>query len=118
MKSDVYQMLSALDEKFEWRKWIHEIPYIPTKIDWLMQPIPPFGTGVARFCIRHKDHPLTRVSIYLDCYDIAGLVGEPYWEIHPIDGDCERFMLNNVEQLADGIQRSLDEQIKALSVTA
>jgi hypothetical protein len=96
---------------FEWDKWRVEIPFIPLNPDWLFKPVPPFGVGVARFHVRHKDHPETFVSIYLDCYDQAGCVGSPYWEIHPIDGDCARYMMSEVDDLVKGIQQSLDEQI-------
>lgn len=118
MRTLPYEKTRALydvAETFEWRKWQAEIPFIPLKPDWIFRPVPPFGVGVVRFGVRHKDHDKSHVSIYLDCYDQAGCVGQPYWEIYPIDGDCARYMMNEVDDLVKGIQQSLDEQIASFT---
>lgn len=104
--------LYEVEKEFEWRKWQAEIPYINFPADWMVKAVPPFSTGIIRYNIKHKDHEKSFVSVYLDCYDQAGYVGKPYWEIFPIDGDCERFLMNEIKELIDGIARSLAEQIK------
>ncbi len=101
--------LYEIEEKFEWRKWTQEIPYIQFPAHWLVKAVPPIHVGVIRYWVttpelKRRDE---RVSIYLDCYDTSGCVGEPYWEIYPIDGDCERFMMADVTGLVDGIGRAL-----------
>lgn len=111
------KQLYEVDEAFEWHKWSKEIPYIPMDADWTMQPIPPCNVGVVRFCIGHKRFPAVRVSVYLDCYDVAGIMHQPYWELHPnAEDNCDRFYMNEVEQLAAGIRAAVEYQLKAFAV--
>lgn len=89
---------------FEWSKWIERIPVIPLKFGWGIRVIPPFGGAVVRFSIIKND---ISISVYLDCYGKLGSMTEPYWEIYPSEGnDPERFLMNEVNELSDGIQRS------------
>ena len=101
--------LGRVAEAFEWRRWMVEIPYLTFPHHWQVKAVPPFRTGIIRYWIRTDKTGNDRVSVYLDCYDQAGFCGEPYWEIHPIDGDCERFMMNDTKELLDGIQRALSQ---------
>lgn len=100
--------LCKINEAFEWHKWMNEIPYLQFPSDWLVKAIPPFNTGIIRYWVT-KPGLKDRVSIYLDCYDTSGCVGQPYWEIYPIDGDCERFLMNETKELLDGIGRALKQ---------
>jgi len=85
----------------EWAKWRDKIPQIQFPNDWKVRIIPPLARAVIRFHVND-------ISIYLDCYDNLGCVGEPYWEIYPAaDGDCERFLMADVTGLLDGIKRAL-----------
>jgi hypothetical protein len=102
--------LYEVEKVFEWDKWRQEIPFLSFPADWLIKAIPPFSTGIIRYNIKHKDLPNSFVSVYLDCYDRAGCVGEPYWEVHPIDGDCERCLINETDELIAAITKSLDQQ--------
>jgi len=92
---------------YEWDKWMKEIPLIPLKSGWKIRVIPPFGGAVVRFVVSKGD---AEISVYLDCYDKIGCMGmKPYWEIHPSEnGDCERFRMNEVDKLVDGIDRSFN----------
>jgi len=94
---------------FEWGKWEKEIPYIPLKQGWKIKVIPPFGSVIVRFMISKDD---VVVSVYLDCYDKMGCMDKkPYWEICPSeDGGCQRFWMNEVNELSDGINRSIKFQ--------
>jgi len=97
---------------FEWDKWRNEIPYIQWPESWAVKAIPPFSTGIIRYNIT-KPNTNIFVSVYLDCYDQAGCVGEPYWEIYPVDGDCERVLFSEpVAELLSVIAKSIKEQEK------
>ncbi len=94
---------SLIEEKHEWRRWMREIPAIHFPTDWAVTIIPPFGGAVVRFRVNDK------VSVYLDCYDRIGCVGHPYWEIYPDkEGDTDRFSMNDVEELLEGIRLALE----------
>ena len=96
--------LFEVHKLFEWDKWIKEIPAIPLKFGWSIRVIPPFGGAIVRFCVIKND---ISISVYLDCYGKIGFMAEPYWEIYPSEnGEPERFFMNEIDELSDGIQRS------------
>jgi hypothetical protein len=98
------------ETEMEHKKWLSEIPFISFPSDWQIQISPPFGGAVIRFRVKSgKAH----ISIYLDCYDNLGYVGEPYWEIYPDEnGDNLRFLLNEINELIKAIQDSIDKTNK------
>lgn len=79
---DLLQARIKVETHYEWRKWIDKIPYINFDSDWDVKAIPPFSGAIIRYLIKDKSSNKV-VSIYLDCYDELGLVGEPYWELYP-----------------------------------
>jgi len=89
--------------EYEWDKWRGEIPAIKFKSEWEVKVIPPFAGAIVRFVVNG-------VSVYLDCYDILGCFGEPYWEIYPYEGDTYRCKMNNVDELLEAIQHSIDNK--------
>lgn len=92
------------DEVMETRKWMDLIPYISFPSEWKVKIIPPFGGLVVRFLIQlPKMEKNDRVSIYLDCYDKAGSMGAPYWEVYPYRGDCGRCWMNETDKLLEMI---------------
>lgn len=95
---------SYLADRFEWRKWMEEIPFIKWPADWAVKAIPPFGKAVIRY--RVKLPCGSEVSIYLDCYDNLGVVGKPYWEVYPYQGDCARVFMNDTDELIEVIGKS------------
>jgi hypothetical protein len=100
-------------EAFEWRKWQNEIPFIQWPSDWEVKAIPPFAGAVIRYFIRHSKDYSAHVSVYLDCYDQLGCVGQPYWEIHPnTSDDCDRFLMAETKELLQGISDSLAKQME------
>lgn len=103
-----YGSIYTAEIAYEWRKWTEETPAIPMRDGWMMRPVPPIHVGVSRFQI--EDEHGGWVSVYLDAYDRAGGVGEPYWEVYPINGDCRRHMMADVKELADTIAEALSEQ--------
>lgn len=99
-----------VEKAFEWHKWMNEMPFLQFPAHWFVKATPPFNTGVIRYRVRTNGmNPDESVSIYLDCYDRAGCVGEPYWEVYPIGGDCERCMMNDTAELLSIIGRAVVE---------
>lgn len=94
---------SEYERIFEWRKWAKEIPPLHFPTEWSVQIIPPFGNAIVRFYINNK------VSVYLDCYEMLGCFGRPYWEVYPYDGDIFRCKMNETEELLDAITKALAE---------
>lgn len=88
------------DEVFEWRKWQIEIPFIEFPPYLEVKIIPPFNAAVVRFLIRPSSSPDSNyISVYLDCYDMLGFMGAPYWEAYPIKADTERFPMADTKAL-------------------
>ena len=112
MNHEESKCLFEVEKVFEWDKWRKEIPYLEFPQDWLVRAIPPFHVGIIRYNIKHKEIPDSHVSIYLDCYDRAGFVGQPYWEIYPHEGDCFRCLMAETDKLIEAINQSFEEQKK------
>lgn len=107
-RMDRFEQQFQVARLFEWEHWTESIPYIEFKPGWGVKVVPPFMGAIVRFLVE-KDG--CNVSVYLDCYDMLGSMGHPYWEIYPSDdGDTERFDMNDVTGLIDGIERSLIAQ--------
>lgn len=111
---DVIKKSGELARLLEWEKWQNEIPYIEFPKEYLIRAIPPFHGSIIRYNIKHKEYNELWVSIYLDCYDILGLFGKPYWEVYPYDGDVFRCDMNDTEALLQAVKQSFEEQIKEL----
>ena len=108
-----YRAIEEVSKVFEWDKWCEEIPYLNFPQEWEVKAIPPVGVGIIRYNIRLKDKPDTWVSVYLDCYKLAGFYnGKPYWEIYPYDNDTYRCGINETSDLLEAIAKSLEEQSK------
>jgi hypothetical protein len=110
------QMMASIEceEKFEWRKWMTEIPFINFPSNWSIRIIPPMTAAVVRFRVAEREKEDREISVYLDCYNCLGLFTgsdekpEPYWEIYPAaDGDVERYEMKDISGLLAGITESL-----------
>ena len=101
MRDAIKQAELERDER--WTYWIKRIPAIKFKGSWEVKVIPPFAGAMARFWI---DEGEAHVSVYLDVDDSLGCVGEPYWEVYPIDGDTFRCFLHETKELIDAIGRA------------
>lgn len=100
----------AIEEIYEWEKWQEEIPYLNFKPEWKVKVVPPFRGAIARFYVDYNDN---FVSIYLDCYNELGYVGQPYWEIYPnYQNENERFYINETDELLEAIDKSLMERVE------
>jgi hypothetical protein len=121
MNSDtLFEKISAsgeMEKLFEWKRWMKEIPALQFKREWFVRIIPPYHTGIIRFRVSLQSDFVKDVSIYLDCYGLAGAYGpgdtcEPYWEMYPYSEDDPTFRcgMNETEELLEAIERSLKEQ--------
>lgn len=104
-------MADYKDRVFEqvrgWPEKAREVPFIKFPADWEIRMTPPFAGADARFAVR-KDGAF--VSAYLDFDSNLGCMDDPYWEIHPIDGDCARYLLHETDDLLAGIALSIKQQ--------
>jgi hypothetical protein len=93
------------DEK--WLELSGTIPYLNFKNDWNVSITPPFGGAIARFRVKYKEK---FISVYLDCFDSLGYMGEPYWEIYPVGDDetTARFLINETDELISAIDEELN----------
>lgn len=97
------------DKTFEAMQWKEEIPYLKFKEEFEVKVLPPFRGAIIRFNIKNKENS---ISVYLDGYNILGMAhlkNVPYWEIYPnIQGETERFLMNDTYGLMKAIEESLD----------
>lgn len=102
----------AIADSFTRRAWEEfgpQIPWINFPPHWTVKVIPPFAGAVVRFLVRRDQTPPTeQVSVYLDCYNALGYMGEPYWEVYPVDDDTLRVPMGEVQELLAAIERGLD----------
>ena len=112
---DRFKISYECEKAFEWKQWPGLIPFIQWPEDVEVKATPPFGGAVIRYNVklRDVDKEIAFVSVYLDCYDLMGVVHAPYWEIFPsIDGYTERFLLSEpVEDMVSAIVESLKMQV-------
>jgi hypothetical protein len=105
MNYDDDHLLSCkLEKKFEYIKWAKEIPWMNFPPHWRIKIIPPFLAAIVRFRVTTDKLKDNDISVYLDCYDKLGCVGQPYWEAYSINGDTERFLLNETDELLVAIE--------------
>lgn len=105
-------LLAEVEQEFEWKKWATNIPWIKFDRNWKVKVIPPLLTGIVRYIIGHKKNHNATVSVYLDCYDLAGFFNEPYWEVYPYQQDLFRCKMNDTGKLLKAIRKSMNEQLR------
>lgn len=108
MNSYDMQLKLARDEvesKETWRKLSQSIPAIQFPPEVSVKIIPPFCGATARFIVIYKDKS---ISVYLDHFSRLGCMDEPYWEAYPINGDCDRYHIDDVAGLVQAIKTELE----------
>lgn len=106
-----------IEDAEEWHKWGQEAPWLQFPPELEVKIIPPFGGAMARFRARFVGGE-REVSVYWDCHNSLGYVGDPYWEIHPVryknwledgeDGyDTARFRMGEEGNMMVAIVKSL-----------
>ncbi len=96
-----------IEEKENWKHWAQEIPFLQFDPSWKVKIIPPSAGAIIRFWVEKGN---SSVSVYLDCLDRLGNVGEPYWEVYPVGDDVERFVMRATDELMECIKNSLQKQ--------
>jgi hypothetical protein len=86
------------ERRDDWRALAFDLPYFSLPEGWKICVTPPFGGASARFRVM-PPHTTETVSVFLDSTDALGLVGETYWEVHPVDDDVERFLKDEIDDL-------------------
>lgn len=99
---------ALIESKYEYHKWINEIPYLKFREYWDVKIIPPTSGAIVRFFVSNsctgKD-----VSVYLDCYGELAVMNEPYWEIYPdADGNNSRYFIEDSKELMEAISDAID----------
>lgn len=75
----------------------------------MAKAIPPFGGALVRYRVKDTATGKT-VSVYLDCYDLLGYFGSPYWEVYPCGEDVGRCHMSNVDSLLEMILVGLQQE--------
>lgn len=84
MNLKIKKLSMELEEVCEWSKWRVQIPFIKWPSNWLVKAVPPSHGAIVRYLIIEDGYSDNSwVSVYLDCYDVLGYYGCPYWEIFP-----------------------------------
>lgn len=103
---DIMSASSELEKALGGRKELFNIPYLDFRPEWKIKIIFPFGGAAARFMVKCGD---ADISVYLDTKSVLGGIDEPYWELFPNpEGDCDRFLMHETDDLIDGIQQAID----------
>lgn len=113
---DGWRLSLEMEEAYEWRKWLKEIPFVSFPSGWRVQFIPPFAGAVARFRVSTaKIGDENAVSVYLDCYQRLGCYDGPYWEVLPDasgeNGRCGMYDTASLVGLIDGGLKYVSRQI-------
>jgi hypothetical protein len=99
-----------IERREKWRDLMWTMPFISFKDDWEVAVTPPFSGAIARFRVRKRgSKSQNAVSVYFDVYDRIGIENQPYWEVHPVNGDCGRCYRDDVEKLLKMIEQGLSE---------
>ena len=97
---NVFFAAAKLEKILEWDKYKDKIPFLKFPEGLEVRILPPFSGAMVRFRVKRTDDiGGNSVSVYLDCHEILGCFGEPYWEIYPYHGDVCRIRMNDTEEL-------------------
>jgi hypothetical protein len=104
-----------VEKQEDWFKWISSIPYLSFPSDWQVAIIPPFCGAIVRFRVRTEKMPIGHdISVYLDCLDVLGSVGTPYWEVFPVCNEAYRCSLHETDSLVKAIQKGIDSVMEEI----
>jgi len=72
-----------------WTNFYDAMEYIELEQGFSFRVVPPIGGALMRFLIFHKESERD-FSVYFDAHDQLGSVGQPYFEVYPVQGDTFR----------------------------
>lgn len=99
---------NEVEQEEDWDELQKLIPFLQFENHWKVKIIPPFHGAIARFTIENGDQ---YVSVYLDWFNRLAYMSGPYWEVYSRKtGECERFLLNETEQLMAYIKQQLEDK--------
>ena len=106
MTHKIMDLARELCELQEWDHWDHMIPFIKFPQEWSVKARPNFLGTIIRYDVR-EDASDNCISVYLDCYDVLGIMHKPYWEVYPdVDGDATRVDMEDIKRLLETIKLS------------
>lgn len=91
------QLRYEVEKQEDWRGITDSIPFLKFPATWEVKVIPPWAGAVGRFLVKLPGGAVK--SIYLDWYDALGIYQEPYWEVHPVNGDIGRCPVADTKEL-------------------
>ena len=102
------------DRVMESDKWSGLIPPLAFPSDWQIHMLPPSGGAILRFAVvKLGTHILEDkyASIYLDGYDMLGIMEKPYWEVFTPNTDNfpQRCLMEESDVLIELISKALGE---------
>lgn len=97
MNPELYSSRLKIEDEENWRGYIKSMPFIQFSADWKVSIIPPFAGAIARFRVKLPSGSVK--SVYFDPFNRLGCEDEPYWEVHPFQGDCGRCNKDEIEEL-------------------
>lgn len=106
---DAIKASSELGRVLDWDTFSPQIPFIDFGDDLSVKVTPPRVGAMVRFLVKKKGKSKKDVSVYLDCHEILGLFGEPYWEAYPIGNDTARFAMKDTKGLLKVIRKELSK---------
>jgi len=109
---DTFETMRTSEEHMkalDYEKWHKQIPYISFPAGWKVKIDFPRTGAMVRFRVCLVPNLEEDVSIYLDCDEILGMYGGPYWEVYPHRGDTFRCGMNETDRLIEAIAESLVE---------
>jgi len=96
------------DRVMEADKWSGLIPPLAFPSDWHIHMLPPSGGAIVRFVVVKEDK---YASVYLDGYDMLGIMEKPYWEVFTPNTDIfpQRCLMEESDVLIELIFKALEE---------
>lgn len=85
-----------------------QINFLEIPENLLVKAIPAFGGAVIRYLFTDKLTKSKNVSVYFDCEDRLGYMGQPYYEIY-LCNEPERFLVGQEKEMIEAVERLLKE---------
>jgi len=106
--------VAKYDRVMESDKWSGLIPPLAFPSDWQIHIVPPSRGAIVRFAVVKLGTNILEdkyASIYLDGYDMLGIMEKPYWEVFTPHNDNfpQRCLMEESDVLIELISKALEE---------